>query len=231
MVRILDASGLNWSFMDEHGGVCCGRPLMLAGNDREARELTNYNSQLIEKSGAQTLVTSCPICYKVFRESYYLDAEVLHHSQFIKSIIDEGFIDLNFLQKRVTYHSPCELGRRSGVYYEPREVIKHVATLEATAFDDENSLCCGGSLGNIMLSRDKRQKIAEDVCSKLTECSPDSLITACPLCKKTLSQATGTRVMDIAELAVEALADTPGLKMPRSRSKKKLLKEPATSLR
>lgn len=231
MVRILDASGLNWSFMDEHGGVCCGRPLMLAGNDREARELTNYNSQLIEKSGAQTLVTSCPICYKVFRESYYLDAEVLHHSQFIKSIIDEGFIDLNFLQKRVTYHSPCELGRRSGVYYEPREVIKHVATLEATAFDDENSLCCGGSLGNIMLSRDKRQKIAEDVCTKLTECSPDSLITACPLCKKTLSQATGTRVMDIAELAVEALADTPGLKMPRSRSKKKLLKEPATSLR
>lgn len=231
MVRILDASGLNWSFMDEHGGVCCGRPLMLAGNDREARELTNYNSQLIEKSGAHTLVTSCPICYKVFRESYYLDAEVLHHSQFIKNIIDEGLVDLNFLQKRVSYHSPCELGRRSGVYYEPREVIKHVATLEATGFDDENSLCCGGSLGNIMLSRDKRQKIAEDVCTRLTECSPDSLITACPLCKKTLSQATGTRVMDIAELAVEALADTTGLKKLPDRSKNKLLKEPATSLR
>ena len=231
MVRILDASGLNWSFMDEHGGVCCGRPLMLAGIDREARELTNYNSQLIEKSGAHTLVTSCPICYKVFRESYYLDAEVLHHSQFIKNIIDEGLVDLNFLQKRVSYHSPCELGRRSGVYYEPREVIKHVATLEATGFDDENSLCCGGSLGNIMLSRDKRQKIAEDVCTRLTECSPDSLITACPLCKKTLSQATGTRVMDIAELAVEALADTTGLKKLPDRSKNKLLKEPATSLR
>lgn len=231
MVRILDASGLNWSFMDEHGGVCCGRPLMLAGNDREARELTNYNSQLIEKSGAHTLVTSCPICYKVFRESYYLDAEVLHHSQFIKNIIDEGLVDLNFLQKRVSYHNPCELGRRSGVYYEPREVIKHVATLEATGFDDENSLCCGGSLGNIMLSRDKRQKIAEDVCTRLTECSPDSLITACPLCKKTLSQATGTRVMDIAELAVEALADTTGLKKLPDRSKNKLLKEPATSLR
>ena len=84
MVRLLDASGVNYSFLDEEGGVCCGRPLMLAGQDKEARELINYNSQLIWKSGAHTLVTSCPICYKVFKESYYLDVEVLHHTQFIK---------------------------------------------------------------------------------------------------------------------------------------------------
>ena len=73
MTRILNASGVNWSFIDEKGGVCCGRPLMLAGQDKEARELINYNSQIIWKSGAHTLVTSCPICYKVFKESYYLD--------------------------------------------------------------------------------------------------------------------------------------------------------------
>ncbi len=91
MVKILDASGLNYRFIDEEGGVCCGRPLMLAGQDKEARELINYNSQLIWKSGAQTLVTSCPICYKVFKESYYLDVEVLHHTQFIKNLIDEGY--------------------------------------------------------------------------------------------------------------------------------------------
>jgi Fe-S oxidoreductase len=68
MTRIMDASGLKWTFMDKDGGVCCGRPLMLAGNDREARELINYNSQIIWKSGAHTLVTSCPICYKIFRK-------------------------------------------------------------------------------------------------------------------------------------------------------------------
>ncbi|MCK7537706.1 MAG: heterodisulfide reductase-related iron-sulfur binding cluster [Marinilabiliales bacterium] len=60
--------------MDEQGGVCCGRPLMLAGRDKEARELINHNSDIIWKSGAKILVTSCPICYKVFRESYYLEA-------------------------------------------------------------------------------------------------------------------------------------------------------------
>lgn len=231
MVRILDASGLKWSFMDEDGGVCCGRPLMLEGNDREARELINHNSDLIWKSGARTLVTSCPICYKVFRESYYLDLEVLHHSQFIKNLIDEGLVDLNFLQKRVTYHTPCELGRRSGVYDEPLEVIRHVASLEATGYDNENSLCCGGSLGNIMLSREKRQKIAEDVTARLTACSPDSLITACPLCKKTLAQATSTRVMDIAELAVEAIAAVPEVKKTRRGvSKKKVIGETTATI-
>ena len=99
MVKILDASGVNYSFIDEQGGVCCGRPLMLAGQDKEARELINFNSQMIWKSGAHTLVTSCPICYKVFRESYYLDVEVLHHTQFIKMLIDEGKVKLNFLPK------------------------------------------------------------------------------------------------------------------------------------
>ncbi|MBN2665363.1 MAG: (Fe-S)-binding protein, partial [Bacteroidales bacterium] len=230
MVKILDASGLNWSFIDEDGGVCCGRPLMLAGNDREARELINFNSQLIWKSGAHTLVTSCPICYKVFRESYYLDVEVLHHSQFIKKIIDEGLVNMNFLQKRVTYHTPCELGRRSGVYEEPKEVIRHVATLEPTGYDDENSLCCGGSLGNIMLSQEKRHGIAADVTAKLTANDPDSLITACPLCKKTLAQATSSRVMDIAELVAGAIADVPALKKNPSRHKKKVVKVSAASL-
>jgi ferredoxin len=101
MTKILDASGVNWSFMDEEGGICCGRPLMLAGQDKEARELINLNSKQIWKSGAHTLVTSCPICYKIFKESYYLDAEVLHHTQFIKRLIDNGSLKLNFLRTKV----------------------------------------------------------------------------------------------------------------------------------
>jgi Fe-S oxidoreductase len=126
-VKILNASGVNWSFIDENGGACCGRPLMLAGKDKEARELINFNSQIVWKSGAHTLVTSCPICYKIFKESYYLDVEVLHHSQYIRRLIEEGSVKMNFLHKSVAYHSPCELGRNSGVYSEPKEVLRYVA--------------------------------------------------------------------------------------------------------
>ncbi len=206
MVKILDAAGVNFNFIDSSGGVCCGRPLMLAGQDREARELINFNSQLIWKSGAHTLVTSCPICYKVFRESYYLDVEVLHHSQYIKMLIDDGSLKLNFLRKKVAYHTPCDLGRGSGVYDEPKDVLSHVARLQKTNFEDENSLCCGGSLGNMKISYHDKIRIARDAAAELTRGNPDMLATSCPLCKKTLAAATGTHVADLAEIVAEAIA-------------------------
>jgi Fe-S oxidoreductase len=205
MIKILDASGVNYNFVDEHGGVCCGRPLMLAGQDKEARELINHNSQIIWKSGAHTLVTSCPICYKVFKESYYLDVEVLHHTQFIKMMIDEGTVKMNFLHKKVVYHSPCELGRGSGVFDEPKEVLSHVSRLEKSKFEDENSLCCGGSLANMKISSGLKRNIASDAACELTKGNPDILATACPLCKKTFSAITNTRVADISEIVAEAI--------------------------
>jgi len=209
MIKILNASGVNYNFIDEEGGVCCGRPLMLAGQDKEARDLINCNSQMIWKSGAHTLVTSCPICYKVFKESYYLDAEVLHHTQFIKNLIDDGNIKLRFLRNRVVYHTPCDLGRGSGVYDEPKEVLRHVVRLEKNEFEDENSLCCGGSLANMRISSQEKKLIASYAAGELTKRDPDILATSCPLCKKTFIGVTETRVADISEIVAEALIDGP----------------------
>jgi Fe-S oxidoreductase len=205
MRKIMDSAGVRYRFMDENGGVCCGRPLMLAGRDREARELINHNSDYIRRSGAKILVTSCPICYKVFNESYYLDARVMHHSEFINLLIEEGSLRLGYLHRKVVYHDPCELGRGAGIYEEPRAVISYVAELQPAPQEGNMSLCCGGSLGNLTLSSAKRALIAADAAKTLTSSSPDELITACPLCKKTLGNATETHVADIAELVAAAL--------------------------
>ena len=223
--RILDEAGVNYYFMDEQGGVCCGRPLMLAGQEKEARDLINYNSQIIWKSGAKILVTSCPICYKVFKESYYLDVEVLHHSQYIKRLIDEGSIRLNYTNKKVVYHDPCELGRGSGIYNEPREVLKYVANLEKSKFEKEEALCCGGSLANIKISQKQRSQIARDVVSELTVNKPEILATACPLCKKTLSNASDVKVLDIAEIVADSFSRTNIPELTSSKIKKN---EPVT---
>jgi Fe-S oxidoreductase len=206
MVKIFTAAKENYYFVDEDGGVCCGRPLMLAGQDREARELINYNSEIIWKSGAHTLVTSCPICYKIFKESYHIGAEVLHHTQYIKRLIDDGSLRLNYSHRKVVYHNPCELGRGSGVYNEPLDVLSFVAELQNTQFDGANSLCCGGSLGNIKIDAISRNNIAADVTAELTACNPDVLATACPLCKKTLANATDCQVADIAEIVAEEIS-------------------------
>ncbi|MCU0457676.1 MAG: (Fe-S)-binding protein [Bacteroidales bacterium] len=222
MKKIMESAGVRYRFMDEKGGVCCGRPLMLAGRDKEARELINHNSDIIWKSGARILVTSCPICYKVFRESYYLEAQVMHHSEFINLLIEEGSLRLGYLHRRVVYHDPCELGRGSGIYDEPRAVISYVAELQSAVQEGSMSLCCGGSLGNLTLSSGKRAVIAADAARTLTIASPDELITACPLCKKTFAQATETKVSDIAELVAAALP-----KQVASRSKKRPARHPA----
>ena len=112
---------------------------------------------------------------------------------------------MNFLRKKVVYHSPCELGRGSGIYNEPREVLKHVSRLEKTNFEDAESLCCGGSLANMKISSCDRLKISADAAKELTRGNPDILATACPLCKKTFAAATQTRVADISEIVAEAL--------------------------
>jgi Fe-S oxidoreductase len=207
MQKIFRAAGENYYFIDEDGGACCGRPLMLAGQDREARELINFNSEIIWKSEAHTLVTSCPICYKIFKESYHLGVEVLHHSQYIKRLIEEGQVRLNYSHKRVVYHNPCELGRGSGIYEEPLEVLAHVTDLQRTEYDGENSLCCGGSLANLKLDSGKKALIAADTASELTKCKPDILATACPLCKKTFSNATDIKVADIAEIVAGEISE------------------------
>ncbi len=217
MKKIMESAGVKYRFMDEKGGVCCGRPLMLAGRDREARELINHNSDIIWKSGAKILVTSCPICYKIFRESYYLEATVMHHSEFINLLIEEGSLRLGYLHRKVVYHDPCELGRGSGIYEEPRAVISYVAELLEASQERSMSLCCGGSLGNLTLASGKKAMIAADAARLLTMSSPDELITACPLCKKTFVQATKTKVSDIAELVAAALP-APSKRVARRRS-------------
>jgi Fe-S oxidoreductase len=120
-------------------------------------------------------------------------------------LIDEDRVKMNFSRKRVVYHSPCDLGRGSGVYDEPKEVLQYVSLLEKSKFEDENSLCCGSSLGNLKINSRDKHKIACDTAAELTKCTPDILATACPLCKKSFSSATTTKVSDIAEIVADAL--------------------------
>ena len=222
MIEIFNAAGVDFSFVDADGGVCCGRPLMLAGETKKARELVKYNSELFDATGADILVTSCPICYKVFKESYSLQMKVMHHTQFIKKLISDDALRLRFTNKTVSYHSPCELGRGSGVYDEPKDILKYVARLQNNEYEDENSLCCGGSLANSRIEYQTKLKIAQDAAAELTKQSPDFLATACPMCKKTLAAATDTKVVDISELVADALEVQPVQAVLNSRSWVKL---------
>ncbi|MDR1155528.1 MAG: 4Fe-4S dicluster domain-containing protein [Bacteroidales bacterium] len=205
MQTIFERAGVNCRMMDEGGGICCGRPLMLSGQEKSAAIMIEKNTDIILQSNAELLVSSCPICYKIFNEKYNLPIPVMHHTQYIEQLIDKSAITVDHTGLSVVYHDPCDLGRNSGVYNPPRQVLHQIANLMDTRYEREEGLCCGGSVGNAVLTGDQRRKIARDALRKLTEEKPDLLVTACPLCKKTLVGAGSQPVEDIAQVVVKAM--------------------------
>lgn len=200
--KVFKSAGVNYTFADRDGGICCGRPLMLAGKTDAAYETISANRRMILESGCRTLVLSCPICYKIFKDEYALEGvEVLHYTQFIKRLVDEGKLKLTAGDERIVYHDPCELGRGCGVYKEPREVLAQAGTLVKATKEGDESICCGGSLGSLTLDTRDRAKITESSVGNLLVNNPQTIVTACPLCLKTFSESVPetVKVQDFAE--------------------------------
>jgi len=200
--KVFKSAGVNYTFADRDGGICCGRPLMLAGKTNAAYETISANRKMILGSGCRTLVLSCPICYKIFKDEYALEGvEVLHYTQFIKRLVDEGKLKLTAGDERIVYHDPCELGRGCGVYKEPREVLAQAGTLVKATKEGDESICCGGSLGSLTLDTRDRAKITESSVGNLLVNNPQTIVTACPLCLKTFSESVPetVKVQDFAE--------------------------------
>ena len=189
------------------GGVCCGRPLKLAGETDSAHKMMRYNTELFLRHGITTLVTSCPICLKVFREDYDLPGiEVLHHSEYILRLIRAGRLNLQRGTTHYTYHDPCELGRGSGIYDEPRAVIEAVGELLEPAQTREHALCCGSSVANTAISDGQQVQIARAVAEELEATGAEVIVTACPLCKKAIGRGTKGEVRDLAEIVASHLS-------------------------
>jgi len=206
MKLIFEEAGVNYWFMDEQKAACCGRPLMQAGQRDAALKLIEMNQHQIIDSGAHTLVLSCPICYKVFKEDYQLPhINIMHHSEFILDLIIKNKITPRRTDMRMVYHDPCELGRGSNIYNQPRALLRKYGTLIPVKSQREKALCCGGSLSNLRITSPQRNIIRDAALEELGSENPDYLVTACPLCKKTFASANTLPIADLSEIVANAL--------------------------
>jgi Fe-S oxidoreductase len=205
MLRIFEKAGIDYTFIDEQQGACCGRPVVLSGAKKAAQKMIDFNKDLIEKSKAQLLVTSCPICYKFFKENYQLNIPVMHHTEYINQLMQEKKIRLHKTAEKYIYHDPCELGRLSGIYEQPRTILKKTGILVSIPDEREDAFCCGGSLANTEINYASRGNIVREAIHALCADNPDCLVTACPLCKKTFNKENIIPVKDIAEVVVSQL--------------------------
>ena len=207
MNEIFNYTNTSFWFMDEDKTSCCGRPLMQVGQLEAAKKLIEYNRTLILASGAKKLVLSCPICYKVFKEDYILPGvTVLHHSEFLLGLLSEKLLPVIKFPLRAVYHDPCDLGRGSGIYHQPRLLLDEFVDLISITNEKEKSFCCGGSLANVKIQMTDRNLISKTALNEYMSYYPDFLVTACPLCKKTFAKNKDLQVMDIAEIISMAIS-------------------------
>ena len=200
---LLKKAGVDYTFIDREGGLCCGRPLMMAGRIKEARELMEKTREIILASECRTLLLSCPICYRIFKDEYDLEKEgieVIHHSVYLYNLVQGGRLKPSRSDIHFVYHDPCELGRGSGIYEEPRKLLRTSAYLVEAAKNREESVCCSGSLGSLSLGFADRKELTEAALRNLTSDIPDAIATACPLCRSTFRRYSDIPVSDIAEV-------------------------------
>lgn len=196
---------------------CCGFPLLIAGMGRDAEALARHNVEAVERAGARRLVTTCPSCYHTWRHTYPrllgrpLGFAVLHATELLADLVRAG-LPLQPLEMRVTYHDPCDLGRTSGLYDPPREVLRAIPGLELVEMSEtrERALCCGGGGDVEMGSPALTEQVAARRLAQALETEAQVLATACQQCKRTLAtqarrERVRLRVMDVVELLWQAL--------------------------
>jgi heterodisulfide reductase subunit D len=216
--QLLQVAGVRVSVL---GGEewCCGFPLLGAGLVDRAQELAAHNIAQVRALGVRALVATCPSCYHTWRDVYPdlagepLGFEVLHSTQLLEQLLAAGRLRPRGLgQMVVTYHDPCDLGRKSGVYDAPRRLLASIpgVTLVEMARSRENAMCCGGG-GNLeTVDADLSITIARQRLAQAEEVGAQVLASACQQCKRTLFGAakrarSRIKVLDVTELLWQAV--------------------------
>ncbi len=199
---------------------CCGYPLILNGMLEEAKELAIHNLQRMKQRGVKRLVMTCPSCYDTWHRRYpaltgeEIGIEVLHATQWLAELVDHGRIRFKELPWKVTYHDPCDLGRRNETFETPRQLLTSIpgVVLVEMKRNRDRALCCGGG-GNLeSFSPEVMTAIAQERIQEALDTGAEALITACPQCQRTLragARSLGVRlpVLDVVQALWRALPE------------------------
>jgi len=211
-VQILDKSNVDFTLL---GGEewCCGFPLIQMGMADKMQKLIEHNQEKVKEIGAETVVFACPSCYHTWKEKYKTNGELLHSTQYIEKLINEGKIAFkNGFNKIVTYHDPCDLGRNSKVFDPPRNILNAIRGLKLVEMANNRQLCvcCGGGGDLEMIDPELSAAIAERKIQEIRDTGAEVVVTSCQQCIRTISgyarkQEIDLRMMDITEVVLEAM--------------------------
>lgn len=209
-VEILSVAGIDFATL---GGAewCCGYPLIEAG--LKVDNLVEHNLSEVKRLGASRIVATCPSCFYTWTNYYPAgDIKVMHASQYLAELIESGRLRLREMKQRVTYHDPCDLGRKSQEYDAPRRILNAIPGLELVEMPNNraNAVCCGGGGNQESLNPSLSAAVADGRLSEAMSTEAQIIVSSCQQCERTLSMAARRarariKVMDIVELVNKAL--------------------------
>jgi Fe-S oxidoreductase len=199
---------------------CTGDPAKRAGNEFTFQMQALMNIQVLNGYEVKKIVTACPHCFNTLKNEYPElggNYEVIHHTQLIQELINQGKLGLEGSQtykgKKITFHDPCYLGRANDIYEAPRQLIEKLdAELIEMKRCKTNGLCCGAGGAQMFKESEKGTKeINVERTEDALETNPHVIATGCPFCNtmmtdgvKNFNKEHDVQVLDIAELIANA---------------------------
>lgn len=217
-VRLLNKAQVDFAVLGAEES-CSGDPAKRAGNEFLFQMQAVTNIEVLNAYEIKTIVTACPHCFNTLKNEYPDlggNYKVLHHTQFLKSLLDDGRLTIEggqFKGKRITFHDPCYLGRANDVYEAPRDLIKKLdAELVEMKNCRRNGLCCGAGGAQMFKEPEKGDKdVNIERTEQALETKPEIIAAGCPFCNTMMTDGVKAKekedsieVMDVAELIANA---------------------------
>lgn len=217
-VKILNSAKVPFAVLGTEES-CTGDPAKRAGNEFLFQMQAMTNIEVLNAYEVKKIVTACPHCFNTIKNEYPElggNYEVVHHTEFLKSLLEDGRLTIEggqFKGKKITFHDPCYLGRANNIYEAPRDLMEKLdAELVEMKRSKLNGLCCGAGGAQMFKEPENGNKdVNVERTEDALETQPDIIAAGCPFCNTMLTDGIkaknrehDVKVMDVAELIANA---------------------------
>jgi len=211
LTKILESADVDFTLLG-HEEWCCGFPILSAGLKDHINDVIEHNIGAVRQKGARKVVFACPSCYRMWKEHYSCEFEILHVTQFLEELISSERLRLKRLDLKVTYHDPCDLGRGSLEFDAPRDIIRAIPGIKLVEMEHnrKDCLCCGGG-GNLeIFDPGLSSEIARNKIDEVMRTGAQAVVTSCQQCVRVMNtyarrNKISLEVIDIVQLVQRAL--------------------------
>ncbi len=188
MAQLLQRADISFAILGP-SEMCTGDPARRSGNEYIFQMLAMQNIETLNGMGAKKIITQCPHCFNTLANEYPQlggHYEVVHHSQFLEWLIEQGKLDLSQarLEERVVYHDSCYLGRHNDVYLAPRKVIGSLGGIEVVEAQRNGTkgMCCGAGGARMWMEEHTGKQVNVERSQELLATGATKIAVACPFC-------------------------------------------------